>query len=310
MRKHLKSLIAVTIATGGFGFLVSNHWAYGQAYGGSSDTGTNVQSQDNMTAGQSSTQLPPGIQQGQATDAKDIQTTLANVADAAATKNNLDKVTSYFVDSDRNRLSNDVKNLANEPTLNGRIDQFQKDWQSKYNKSFSVDPQVAFGQQFQGFTIVQGQVTNPAMLSNWPVPNQGAAGQAGQQGGQAGQPNIQQGQQVAIATFPASHGLPDVTVSMVKEGNQWRINIPDNVDAKQLHDNLLTQLTSLDEQKNQWPNDVNEASRLATHRILVGIYGVSTAQGMQPQRMMIQPQEGQQQKQPSQQQPGQHSEQH
>jgi hypothetical protein len=217
----------------------------------------------------------------------------------------LDKLTSYFVGSDRNRLSQDAKNLAGDPTLNGCIDQLQKDWQSKYNKSFSVDPQVAFGQQFQGFAIVQGEVTNPAMLSNWPVPNPGTAEQAGQQGGQAGQPNIQQGQHVAVCTFPASHGLPEVNVSLVQEGNQWRINIPDNISAKQLHDNLLTQLTSLDEQKNQWPNDANEASRIAAHRVMVAIYGVPTT-GTEPQRMMIQPQ--QQQQQPSQQQPGQHPE--
>lgn len=296
MRKPLKSLIAATFTAGSLGILISSPWTFGQADDRSSSAGSSVHSQENMPAGQSNVQIPPGIQPGQATDTQGIQTTLAKITDSAASKSGLDNVVSYFVEADRNRLSDQAKKLADEATLNGRIAELQKDWKNKYNQNFSVNPQVAFGKQFEGFSIVEGKVTNPMMLSNWPVSSQGAA-QAGQQGepGQGGKSNIQQGQQVAIVTLPASHGLPEVTASMVKEGNQWRLDIPDNIDAQRLHDNLLTQLTSLDEQKDQWPNDVNEASRLATHRVLVGIYGISTSQGGQPQRMMIQPQGQQEQ---------------
>ena len=64
----------------------------------------------------------------QAPDAEGIRDVLAQVTEAALTKGGLDDMVERFVDADRNRLGQDAELKANHADLDGRIDQFQKDW--------------------------------------------------------------------------------------------------------------------------------------------------------------------------------------
>src|ERR1700733_6464597 len=89
-------------------------------------------SADEMTAG---TTTQPG---GEAADAKDIRKTLREVTQAALTKGDFTTVINRFVTSDRDRLKNDSFSSQDHAILDGRIAQFQKDWQAKYNQSFKI----------------------------------------------------------------------------------------------------------------------------------------------------------------------------
>jgi len=76
----------------------------------------------------------------------------------------------------------------------------------------------------------------------------------------------------AMVIIPASHGMQQLSVPMIKEDGQWKLCVPDNEDAQKLHDSLLRQITMLDDQKATWPSDVNDASRMVNHHVLAAIY--------------------------------------
>ena len=119
--------------------------------------------------------LPAGIQKATKDDSNDIRHALANLSEAVMSKD-LHEVREKLVDADRNRLK-DLK--KNDPTFAGRIEQINKDWKAKYGKNFDIEHKIAFGADFKGFTIVQGEIVNPALLSNWPVENSKAQSGAG-----------------------------------------------------------------------------------------------------------------------------------
>jgi len=249
--------------------------------------------------------LPAGIQKATKDDSEDIRSALADTTEAVMSKS-LHSVRNKLVDADRNRLK-DLKN--DDATLAGRIEQIRKDWKAKYGKDFDIEHKTAFGPDFKGFVIVQGEIANPALLSNWPVDNSKAKSGAGASlkagdtkvettiGGGTGTPatadgrrdetnkpgnkpgdrNLEKGRNVAIVTFPSSHGAPELTASLIHElPDQWRFDIPDNIDSNKFYQNLLAHMTEFGDMKDQWPTDVNEASRMATHHVLEALYDIPT----------------------------------
>jgi hypothetical protein len=90
-----------------------------------------------------------------------------------------------------------------------------------------------------------------------------------------GDTNRNPGRNIASVEVAASHGLPAFTVPMIHElPDSWKIDAPDSLSAQQFHDNLLNHLTKLDEHKDQWPADVNDAYRLVSHHVLMAILNV------------------------------------
>lgn len=252
-------------------------------------------------------QLPAGIQKATKDDSEDIRDALSELAEAATGKS-LHSVRNKLVDADRNRL----KDLKDEDaTLFGRIEQIRKDWKAKYGKDLDIDHKVAFGPDFKGFLIVQGEIVNPQLLSNWPVQNQKAGAQlkvgddkasaeikvggAGasatadgrqdttkKEGNEPGDRNLEKGRNVAIVTFPMAHGTPEVTASLIHElPDQWRFDIPDNIDSMKFYQNLLAHLTEFGEMKDKWPADANEASRMLAHHVLQALYDMPTGSAAQ-----------------------------
>jgi len=245
--------------------------------------------------------LPAGIQKATKDDSEDIRASLADLSEAVMSKS-FHRVRNKLVDADRNRL-NALKD--DDTVFAGRIEQIRKDWKAKYGKDFDVEHKIAFGQDFKGFTIVQGEIANPALLSNWPVDNKSKAGASGslkvgdtkvegnlnaggnaanatatgardetnKPGNKPGDRNLEKGRNVAIVTFPASHGAPELTASLIHElPDQWRFDIPDNIDANKFYQNLLAHMTEFGEMKDQWPTDANEASRMISHHVLEALY--------------------------------------
>jgi hypothetical protein len=246
--------------------------------------------------------LPAGIQKATKDDSEDIRQALADTSEAVLSKS-LHKVRNKLVDADRNRLK-DLKD--DDATLAGRIEQIRKDWKAKYGKDFDIEHKIAFGPDFKGFVIVQGEIANPALLSNWPVDNSkaksgagaslkvgetkveaqvsggganatatGARDETNKPGNKPGDRNLEKGRNVAIVTFPAEAGMPEVTASLIHElPDQWRFDIPDTIDSMKFYQNLLAHMTQFGEMKDQWPTDVNEASRLITHHVLEALYDI------------------------------------
>jgi hypothetical protein len=193
----------------------------------------NVNSNDAQQAGSRGTAAAP--------DAEGIRDVLAQVAEAAMTKGGLDDLGERLAKPDRDRLSKGLN--QNFADVDGRVDQFQKDWQAKYNQQFDIkNEEQAFPNSM--FSVAQSEV---------------AAGDNA-------------GQNTATVQIQASHGLPALTVPMVHEApDRWKIDAPDSLTPEKLKQNVLDHLTAADEMKDQWPADVNEAHAFVAHHILMAI---------------------------------------
>ena len=100
-----------------------------------------------------------------------------------------------------------------------------------------------------------------------------------------GDTNRDPGRKVATVMIPASHGLPELAIPMIHEfPMSWKIDVPDDLDSQQLHDRLLKHLTMFDENKDQWPSDVNDAYRMATHHVMGALFEGSSNIGQEPSK--------------------------
>lgn len=336
MKKHLSLVTAAALAAGSYAFLTSSLYAEDEkttttgrqveraaertgdaVERGAERTGNaaqraadktrdavgdiDVRTEGAATAG-AAVNLPAGIQKTENDDAEDIRDTLGDVTENALEKDGFGDLVGNFVDADRNRLGSFAEQDGKLTTLNGRIAQIQKDFKAKYNKDFDIDHEVAFGSDFRSFQIIQGEIVNPQLLTNWPVKASAGSSAAGTLStkdikvdvkdddkidtpriGELGKPsnepsdrNLEKGRNVAVLHYPSTQGMPGLNVSMIHElPDTWKIDVPDNVDGQKLHDQLLNHLTQLGENKDQWPADVNDFYRLATHHVLAAIYDVS-----------------------------------
>ncbi len=207
----------------------------------------------------------------QAPDAQHIRETIREVTQAALTKGGIDDIVERFERSDRKRLDNSNAVEKSDATLDGRIAQFQKDWKDKYNQDFEIHDRAAVYND--AFASIMENENGEARLA-------GERQNAAPQGDQAA--NRENYRKTATVAVSASHGLPQINVPLVRVFlNRWKIDVPDTLTAQQFHDNLLNQLTYLDEHKDQWPADPNEAYRLVTHHVLMAVMGMEGT-GSQP----------------------------
>ena len=212
-----------------------------------------------------------------------IHTTLTGVTEAGVTKGGFDDLVERLVDADRNRIGkwiNDENNKAALDKLDGRIAQLQKDWKAKYGREFDIEneAQVFGGQAFQ---YAMGEIGDDARLAGKRVPAgqnvtaENVGKEVDRTGNTAADKNLEKGRNVGYVTVKESHGLPELKVPLVHElPNNWRIDIPDNVDGQKLYDNLLKHLTMANEQKAQWPEKAEEGYQLVAHHVLMGLMDV------------------------------------
>lgn len=197
-----------------------------------------------------------------------IHTMLTHLTESALTKNGFDNLANNFVDADRDRIKgwyNDKNNKQKVDVLNGRIAQFQGDWKAKYGSDFDIKKDdVVWGHQ-DFAAIALGEIGTDAKLAGQQIP-----------AGDNKDPNknMEKGRNVGVLTVKASHGLPELKVPLTHEmPDAWKIDVPDNMDGQKFYDLLLYHLTTLNDAKNQWPGDVNDAYRLVGHHVLMAVLG-------------------------------------
>ncbi len=237
--------------------------------------------------------LPAGVQVKNLSDADGIHAAFTAVTDAAVNKDIYEDVVDRLVDADRTRIGKSTKKDFKD--LQARVLMLQKQWKDKYGNDFKVDAKPVFAAN--GFiAIAQGVITDPAQLiGKWPLApvasaqaqtagarqpaEKSAPADTAQQTRDAGKyfggdVNLNKGRDVAVAMFPAGDGMPELTLSLIHElPDKWRFDIPDNVDGKMLHANLLNQLDMLGD-GSKWPADENTAYRIVARRVLMAIYNV------------------------------------
>jgi len=121
--------------------------------------------------------LPAGVTRSDNIDQAGIRTTLAKAASAALQPGGLPQLQICLTSADRARLKD--LGLAKNQQLEDKLAQFRKDFQAKYNQEFSPNAEMVFNTTtFINFQIVQGECTNPTLLSNWPVEATSKSGSA------------------------------------------------------------------------------------------------------------------------------------
>jgi hypothetical protein len=227
-----------------------------------------------------------------------VQQAAAQLAQAAVS-GNLKDISQYICEADRQR----IENASTSQSPDQKLAQFRQDWHQKYGSEFSIpdavavltDPNVQIqsgdlGDQARtaGEKIPADTKTDNAahqqndngnsLTSNAPS----AANQPGATG--AGKNNVNGAvQKNAIADanltappsatiiIPSNHGLPTVTARFVNESEQWKIDIPNNMDAQKLQQNLDDELGRLDDQKASWSDDPKQAQLTVVHAVLAAM---------------------------------------
>jgi len=206
-----------------------------------------------------------------------VYTLLGQIANDSLSKNGFDNLARKFNDADHKRIAAWIKDKNNKEkldTLDGRIAQFQGDWKNKYKDDFKIrKDDVVFGNAM--FTVVQGEIGKDAQLAGEKLPPADDRNPV-----TGGDRNLEKGRNVAYLTVGASHGLPELKVPLIHElPDMWKVDVPDAVDGKKLYDNVLTRLTALNDRKEKWPDDVNDAYRMVTHELLMAILDVDNTAG-------------------------------
>jgi len=238
--------------------------------------------------------LPAGItSQPYQVDNDDVYDTFEDLTKAAVKRGTFPDAVERLVDQDRNRIGKDMPKEFG--ALEAQIARVSAAWTQKYNDS---EVNVS-DEDFRTVPVVRGEVQDPKQVaSNWPLPAVtasagGAEGDAVQAAASEEKTtndkpdldsNIEKGRNVAIATIPASHGLPALNVSLIREAKAYRIDAPNTLTGQRLNDNLVKHLTHVADNAAQWPTDRREAARMLTHHVLMAVYDVDVPAGQQKQQ--------------------------
>jgi len=248
MKSHLCIVAAAALTVGSFGLSRAvaqtndpNKPTVGQKIENAADrTGEAIKDAANKT--EEKLGIKKDASAYQSKNAEEIHDVMAQVAEAALTKNGLDDIAERFVDADRNRLGQNQDALKNSDTLNGRIDEFQKDWKAKYNQDFDIkDEDKVYTMEFAMITEgeqartaserISGDVNTPAGNANVNVDNKTGvdAPKANTDGQTAADKNLNDpGRNIALVRIAASHGMPALDVPMIHEAAGWKLDVDDH----------------------------------------------------------------------------------
>jgi hypothetical protein len=235
----------------------------------------------------SSTTQPGGTSMNDTDGVNGVREQVSEIAEAALTENGIDNIGRRLADSDQKRL-HDLR-AQNTGELKTVVESIQKKWKDKYGGSFDMDAKVALNDPFMTIANMgeartagerQTTVTLPKADVDVNRTNSGVAGNVDVQQGSVDTTRTDsarttgdaaRGNETATVSVPASHGLPPVTLQMVRQDASWKLDLPDSIDEAKLGSNLLTHLRQVDQSAATWPADKNEAYRVVTHHVLMAL---------------------------------------
>jgi len=243
-------------------------------------TAATAQQSSAKSAEANSLALPAGIAAKSLNQEQSIHASLRTVTQDALTRDDFGKIVDNFAAEDRDRMK-DYKS-QDFKVLDGVINQISADWHQKYGHDFDI--RTAKNVFAAPVEIAEGAVTDAKIAAgNFPAPAemagtaklassvQKAIGDADQ----AIRKDLQDSKGVALVRLPAEGNLPEVTASLIQEGSDWRIAVPDTLTSRQIHDQLQNQLTYFARDMKQWPSDETEAYRQFSHQVIMALYDVN-----------------------------------
>ena len=256
---------------------------------------------------------------------REVQKVIATVTEAAITEGRFDQLKQSFSKSDRDRMQQGGQQAGQQQPgqmgqqpgqmagqqpgqagqqpgqqgsqdLDTAIREMRQAYRQKFDKDLTINEAQILPERV---TVVSGEVTNPQMLTTWPLraTQAGAAGQAdsgidamaqpaaggiGQQPqtpGQASQHGgLKQGDKIAAVRFPGEQQMPELTISLVQSENQWQLDLPNTVDSNKIRQNLAKHIRHLTQNVDKLPQDASKASQQISHHVLMALYNVDLQQ--------------------------------
>jgi hypothetical protein len=272
MQNRYAILAAAALAVGGFSFSVNAQDDVNRTDAGR-DANTIQRDREAGQAGDRGVMAPNGT--AQAPDAEDIRDVLAQLTEASLTKGGFDDLVERFVDADRNRIGNYAEQEMAD--LDGLVEQFQKDWQAKYNQEFDIKNEELV---FNNVNILQGEIGGEARVAGDVNVNRDGGTVEGDvnvdnrtgidlPGDKAADTNRNDpGRNIATVNVTGVDGGKDLKLDLIHEmPDSWRLDLPDTVDGPKLRQNLMAHLKAAHEARDQWPADVNEGYRFVSYHV-------------------------------------------
>jgi len=246
--------------------------------------------------------LPVRITSKDLNSDKSIDKAFKAITEDAMSKSGFDNLVAMLVDQDRDRIKKSVQNnrsLSNIDNNNNKrltdvIASIDGAFKSKYNAKFDIDLNKVYMPEF--IQVVSGEVTDPQLLvGKWPVSplgmadmGTGAAGKVTQSDADiaksktfGGDVNLEKGRNVALAHLMNRHGMKGFTASLIHENLVgWKFDVPNTLNADQLYNNLVSNLSYMDQHRDGWGNDVNETYRQFTYAVAASLYDINIETGM------------------------------
>jgi hypothetical protein len=201
---------------------------------------------------------------------------LVQIVNAATTQNGFVDLVGHLVQQDRDRMGDARRENLDE--LQKVIGQFREDFRAKYHQEFSLraehlkDAAVNMGADKNALTVNLSDLEkNPAVspTADEKVPSPLKP---------AGELNKTAAEKTGMSMEPGP------VLNLIREGGvnstsaaQWKVNIPNEISAKQLKENLALHLRKLDDQKSLWSDDVNITIRAAAAQVLQSLNDATLA---------------------------------
>jgi hypothetical protein len=268
-KRHI--LTAAILAIGGIGLIVLPASAQDQAnQPAQSSSGSAAQSAGAQQgqAAQQGQSAAAGAQtasdrSGQASSAaisqSDAQKVLSQSSQAIISRDGVKGLSQQLSQRDQQRLGDLSKDSQQ---LSQSLDQLRQAYKDKYGKDLDLSSNADQVFTMAVFTIpadVSGQA-QPAAARQTPGASDQAASATGDQ---AAAPKS------SFIVVPASAGQTEARVALVNEDGQWKIDVPDSMDAKQLDDKLNTQIQQTVASKDQWPADATQGQQAIARAIII-----------------------------------------
>jgi hypothetical protein len=232
--------------------------------------------------------LPDGITAKDLNSDKAVERAFKAVTEDAMSKTGFDNLVSRLVVQDKDRITKSLTS-GSLNNINGSKNQKLTDviasldgaWQAKYNQKFSIDIAKVYTPDY--IHIQTGEVADADLLvGKWPVAPTIMSGNAGnltQSDADKAKAHmfgsdvkLEKGRNVAVAQFQTTQSFSGLNASMIHEAGGWKFDIPNTIDAHKLYDNVVNNLTALDNSRTSWPDDVNEGYRRFTQAVVAALY--------------------------------------
>ena len=194
-----------------------------------------------QTAVNSNAENNYGPAQNPVASQSEIRGVIARAADYALTPmhSDMSKLVSLFPSVERDHIrSSRTYSEGYGQKLDARIESINRNWKEKYGNVFMASKaEGALGESFASI-----ETKNPGSHDRFPM---------------------------AFATIKG--GDVSIRAPFLREGNDWRINVPAYLTAEKLRGNLLAQLTDFDNDSSHWPANESRAYRMVSRRVMAAV---------------------------------------